>query len=374
MMPRTPDIDAVITILTRLVGFRTITDGPNLDMIDWVQGFLDDAGFAVTHIPSPCGTKAGLLAKYGTGDGGVLYAAHSDVVPVAGQNWSDDPFKLRQDGDRLIGRGATDMKGFLACVLAHAQQLNTSPPDRPFMIALSWDEEIGCRGIPHMIDHVIPTLGRPDLVIVGEPTDMHLCIGHKGKAAYKAICTGEAGHSALAPQFKNALHDAAKVITALQDVQAEVASQGPRDDAYEIAYSTLHAGKMTGGVALNIVPQHAEIDFEIRFLAADDPDQILAQIAAKAPRGVRLEKQNAYPGFSADPSREHCKHVAQFLEVKTPMKVTFGTEAGFFAALGLDTVVCGPGSMTEDGHQPDEGVAMEQLGKCAQFIQGLSNE
>ena len=372
MTPCTPDIENITEILTRLVGFRTITNGPNLDMIDWVQSFLSDAGFSVTRIPSPCDTKAGLLAKFGTGDGGILYSAHSDVVPVTGQNWSGDPFTLRQDGDRLVGRGATDMKGFLACVLAHAQRLKLSPPDRPFMIALSWDEEIGCRGIPHMIDQVIPTLGRPDLVIVGEPTEMQLCIGHKGKAAYKAICTGEAGHSALAPQFKNALHDAAKVIDALQNVQANVASHGPRDDAYDIAYSTIHAGKMTGGVALNIVPEHAEIDFEIRFLAADDPEQIFAQIAAKAPKDVRFEKQNAYPGFMIDPSSSICEHAAQFLDIKAPMKVAFGTEAGFFAKLGLDTVVCGPGSMTADGHQPDEGVVIEQLCKCSQYIRALS--
>ncbi|MEP3639807.1 MAG: M20/M25/M40 family metallo-hydrolase [Paracoccaceae bacterium] len=300
----TPDIADVTEILTRLVGFETITNGPNLDMIDWVQDFLTNAGFIVTRIPSPCGKKAGLLAKFGTGEGGVLYSAHSDVVPVAGQNWLGDPFAVRQDGDRLIGRGATDMKGFIACVLAHAQQLNASPPERPFMIALSWDEEIGCRGIPHMIDQVIPILGRPDLVIVGEPTEMQLCVGHKGKAAYRAICAGEAGHSALAPRFKNALHDAATVISVLQEVQADVAKNGPQDDAYDVAYSTIHAGKMAGNVAQNIVPEHAEIDFEIRFLAADDPEDIMAQIAGKTPSGVRLEKQNSYPGFKADPTSD----------------------------------------------------------------------
>ena len=196
----TPDIERVTEILTRLVGFETITNGPNLDMIDWLQDFLTNAGFTVTRIPSPCGTKAGLLAKYGTGEGGVLYSAHSDVVPVAGQNWSGDPFALRPDGDRLIGRGTTDMKGFLACVLAHSELLNASPSKQPIMIALSWDEEIGCRGISHMIDQVILTLGRPDLVIVGEPTEMQLCVGHKGKAAYKA----------KKPALKTLYHSAAK--------------------------------------------------------------------------------------------------------------------------------------------------------------------
>ena len=131
---------------------------------------------------------------------------------------------------------------------------------------------------------------------------------------------------------------------------------------------------MTGGVALNIVPERAEIDFEIRFLAADDPEQILGQIATKAPEGVRLEKQCAYPGFMTDPSSCMCEHAAQFLDVKTPIKVAFGTEAGFFAELGLDTIVCGPGSMTADGHQPDEGLVIEQLYKCTQFIRLLSGQ
>ena len=130
---------------------------------------------------------------------------------------------------------------------------------------------------------------------------------------------------------------------------------------------------MTGGVALNIVPEHAEIDFEIRFLAADDPEDIMAQIAGKTPGGVRLEKQNSYPGFKADPTSDACKRTVQLLDVKTPMKVGFGTEAGFFAALGLDTIVCGPGSMTKDGHQPDEGVAIEQLKSCTRFVSQLSN-
>ncbi|SDL23632.1 Peptidase dimerisation domain-containing protein [Aliiruegeria lutimaris] len=207
-----------IELLARLVGFRSVTDGPNLDLVDWVQGYLAEAGFEVTRIPSACGTKAGLLARFGAGPGGVLLSSHADVVPVVGQQWQSDPFTLLEQGDRLVGRGTTDMKGFLACALALAGRLKSSPPKRPVMVALSWDEEIGCRGISEMIEHVIPVLGRPNLVIVGEPTGMRLCTGHKGKASYRATCRGEPGHSAMAPIYRNALHLAADLIQALRRV------------------------------------------------------------------------------------------------------------------------------------------------------------
>lgn len=368
------DLSDVIDILATLVGFATLTNGPNLDLINWVEDVLTDASFAVTRIPSPCGTKAGLLAKFGQGDGGVLYSAHSDVVPIAGQDWTSDAFKLRREGDRLIGRGTTDMKGFLACVLAQAKTLHDSPPAKPVMIALSWDEEIGCRGIPHMIDHVIPTLGRPDLVIVGEPTEMQLCLGHKGKASYRATCHGETGHSALAPNFRNALHVAADVVAALRDTQAALAQHGARDPNYDIAYSTIHAGKMSGGTALNIVPERAVIDFEVRHIAAESASAIIAQLRQRLPQHVTLEQTNAYPGFEAAMPNLFKRDISGIYKQAPPIKVGFGTEAGFFAGLGLQTVVCGPGSMKQDGHQPNEGVTIAQLRSCSEalsFISGL---
>ncbi|WP_293577668.1 acetylornithine deacetylase [Phaeobacter sp.] len=362
------ELQDITEILARLVGFRTLTDGPNLDLINWVEAFLTNAGFEVTRITAPCGDKAGLLAKFGTGDGGVLYSAHSDVVPVAGQSWSADPFVLRPSGTRLIGRGTTDMKGFLACVLAEAQTLRSNAPAKPFMIALSWDEEIGCRGIPQMIDHVLPCLGRPDLAIIGEPTEMRLCLGHKGKASYRAICQGEAGHSALAPNFQNALHPAAEVILSLRDLQTQLAQNGARDDGYTIPYATAHVGMMSGGVALNIVPEHAEIAFEIRHLSDEDPDALLAGTISTLPAGVSITQTGAYPGLNADPHHPAIRALLPFLTDASPIKVAFGTEAGFFAGLGLPSVVIGPGSMAKDGHKADEGIELAQLEACRIFI------
>ena len=365
------NLDDIIDILAQLVGFQTLTGEPNLELVDWVQSFLETAGFRVKRIVSPCGRKAGLLAKLGDGNGGLLYSAHSDVVPVTGQDWSTDPFTLQRHGDRIIGRGTTDTKGFLACVLAQAKTLRDTLPVKPFMIALTWDEEIGCRGIPHMIDQVVPILGTPDIVIVGEPTEMQLCLGHKGKASYKAICTGEAGHSALAPNFQNALHPAAQFILAITDLQAQLAKNGAKDDAFAIPYSTVHAGIMNGGVALNIVPDHAEITFEIRHLAFEEPADILEELISTSPKGIKIQKINVYPGLNADELDPVWAAVQAKTGVSGPIKVAFGTEAGFFANIGLRTAVIGPGSMARDGHQPNEGIDLDQLQSCHDFCTQL---
>lgn len=365
------DLDDIVDILAQLVGFQTLTDGPNLDLINWVQSFLKSAGFRVTRIPSPCGRKAGLLAKFGDGNGGILYSAHSDVVPITGQDWTADPFTLQRNGDRVIGRGTTDMKGFLACVLAQAKNLRDTLPAKPFMIALSWDEEIGCRGIPHMIDQVVPVLGHPDLVIVGEPTEMQLCLGHKGKASYQAVCSGVAGHSALAPNFQNALHLAAEFILATSDLQARLAKNGAKDDAFDIPYSTVHAGIMKGGRALNIVPDRAEISFEIRHLVSEEPADLLKELVAIGPKGIEIQQINQYPGLNADAADPVWSRVQAQTGVSGLIKVAFGTEAGFFANIGLRTAVIGPGSMARDGHQADEGIDISQLLSCRDFCAQL---
>lgn len=363
----TRDMTRIPDILRRLIGFRSIAGQPNLDLIDWVRGFLADAGFQVTVVPSRDGSKAGLLARFGDGDGGTLFSAHTDVVPVDGQDWSADPFVLREAGGRLYGRGTTDMKGFIACVLALAGTCRDRPPAQPVLIALSWDEELGCRGIPEMIDAVIPTLGRPDLCIVGEPTSLRLVLGHKGKASYRAETTGEAGHSAMALHYTNALHLAADVIGTLRQGQADLAARGAQDPAFDPPCSTVHAGVMRGGVALNIVPDHAEILFEIRHLAAETPEAILSGLAL--PDGVRITRTGQYPGLATPPSDPMVQAFARHLPDPAPTVVAFGTEAGYFAGLGIPTVVCGPGTM-RDGHQPDESVETAELDRCLALIAG----
>lgn len=367
------DLARALAIFEELIAFPTVSSQSNLSLIDRVESLLTGAGFAVTRIPAASGDKAGLLARFGAGEGGVLWSAHSDVVPVEGQDWTLPPFALTRRGGRLHGRGTTDMKGFLACVLAQAEALRDHPPRRPMLIALSWDEEVGVRGIREMIGHVIPVLGRPDLCIVGEPTLMRPGIGHKGKASYRAICRGEAGHSALAPKFTNALHLAADLIGALRAEQARLASEGAQDEDQDPACSTVHAGVMSGGVALNIVPDRAEVEFEIRHLAAETPESILAGIGARLPSGIEITETGAYPGLASDPSDPAIAGCIAVLDDPRPVKVAFGTEAGYFAGLGIPTLVCGPGTMA-DGHQPDESIAESELQRCLAFIGRMRGE
>ncbi|WP_126979150.1 acetylornithine deacetylase [Frigidibacter oleivorans] len=352
-------------ILATLVGFSTITGGPNGDMVDWVRRFLDGQGFRTWRLGSADGLKAGLLARRGEGEGGLLCSAHSDVVPVEGQDWSRDPFRLETRDGRHFGRGTTDMKGFIACFLTVVQNLPAGRQRLPLAFALSWDEEIGCRGIAEMIDRVVPTLGRPAMCIVGEPTSLRLVTAHKGKASYRAVASGEPGHSAMAPRFRNALHPAADLVCAIRDRQARIAASGPQDPRYDPAFSTIHAGVLRGGSALNIVPDRAELLFEIRHLAAETPEAILATL--DVPDAVTITETGRYPGLDTDPARPELTAFAALLPDPSPGTVAFGTEAGFFAAQGIPTVVWGPGTM-RDGHQPDESIAVDQMEGCIRIL------
>lgn len=362
--------DRIVALLSKLVSFETVSAHSNLALIDWAEAFLSDAGFEVTRVRAAEGDKAGLLARFGAGEGGVLFSAHTDVVPVEGQSWTVAPFTASVRDGRVFGRGSTDMKGFIACVLALAGTFRDHPPAMPVMIALSWDEEVGCRGIPQMIDRVVPVLGRPDLCIVGEPTSLRLCLGHKGKASYRALCHGTAGHSAMAPRFTNALHLAADLISALRSAQNRLAHEGAYDSTFDPPYSTVHAGVMRGGTALNIVPDKAEVLFEIRHLAAETPDTILSQIVAGLPEGIEIAQTGSYPGLSASEDDPAVRAFASLLPDAQPVTVAFGTEAGFYAKAGLTTVVWGPGTM-DDGHQPDESIAISELAGCVDVLARL---
>lgn len=369
-----------IEILERLVAFDTVSDRSNRALVDFVQDLLQSSGSAVTRVPDPTGTKAGLFASIGPEGAGVLLSAHTDVVPVAGQAWSRDPFALTAEGARLYGRGTTDMKGFLAAMLAAAEHAARAPLREPLKMAISYDEEVGCLGIAHMIGGMQAAIGLPRAAFVGEPTQMQVAIGHKGKQALRALCHGQAGHSAQAPQFTNALHLAAGFIAELRQMQDWLAAHGAQDVAYDVPCSTVHVGRLTGGTALNIVPDRAEMALEFRHLAQDSPDVLLARIMAAAGRAaapfgdtgwIDIEPQAAYPGL-ATASDAPVVAWAQDLAGQTgTTKVGFGTEAGFFDALGVPSVVCGPGSMTGQGHKPDEFITRDQLAECDRMLTRL---
>ena len=368
-------------ILDRLIAFPTVSADSNLNIIDFIQDFLTERGYSVTKVPDASGQKAGLFASIGPSDKqGVMLSGHTDVVPAAGQNWHRDPFRLGREGNRLYGRGTTDMKGYLASMMAAADAASRVALKEPLKLAFSYDEEVGCVGIQSMIGELQQSIGLPRACLVGEPTEMQIAVGHKGKLALQAECFGTNGHSALAPKFLNALHLGADFISGLREVQAELERSGARDEAYDIPYSTVHAGKMNGGTALNIVPDKAMVEFEIRHLAADAPEQILEdinQIAKTCVEQVKLDfpeaeiritRKTAYPGLNVQKEDGIVARAQTWGQVSGSTKVAFGTEAGFFAGLGIPTVVCGPGSMDGQGHKPDEYIEIAQLEACDRML------
>ncbi|WP_420546735.1 acetylornithine deacetylase [Curvivirga sp.] len=378
-------------ILEKLLSFQTVSLSPNMELIHFIGNLLADHNIEAQIIGEETGTRANLYATvYGTeltvetaSTGGVVLSGHSDVVPIAGQNWTVDPFTLTEKDSRYYGRGTADMKGFLAsairtCLIASKQPLKT-----PLHLAVSFDEEIGCVGVRHLIERLKDAPMKPHFCIIGEPTSLGVATGHKGKTALRATCIGLEGHSAMAPNFLNALHLGADLIKALQDIQDDLAKNGAQDNDYDIPCSTIHVGKMSGGVALNIVPNECILDFEIRNLAADKPEDIIQRVKDAAKlitenarekadcADIKIEVVNSYPGLNTNPGADIVSFVKSLRGENKNFKIAFGTEGGLFdQILNIPTVVCGPGSM-DQGHKPDEFVSVEQIELCDQMLDRL---
>jgi acetylornithine deacetylase len=371
-------------ILNRLLAFDTVSSQPNLALMNYVRALLEAEGIGVTLIPDDSGGKANLYATVGPqGLGGVMLSGHTDVVPVDGQAWTVPPFAMTERDGKVYGRGAADMKGFVACAVAAMRTAARRPLKVPLHLALSYDEEIGCMGVRSLIDMLADAPVKPRFCIVGEPTGMQVATGHKGKLALRATCTGREGHSALAPLALNALHLAADFLGAVRRLQADVAATGLRDGDYDVPYSTLHVGKMSGGVQVNIVPNHATLDFEIRSLAGEDVAALIARLEAAAEAivaplrqefpeaAIQIERLWDYPGLGTPSDAGVVNFVKGLTGANGTIKVAFGTEGGLFhQRLGIPTVICGPGSMAQ-GHKPDEFVTLEQLARCNAMLAAL---
>jgi len=371
-------------ILRELIALPTISSNPNRELIDRCAGLLRDAGAEVVLLEADSGQKANLYATIGPRDRpGVLLSGHTDVVPVDGQDWSVPPFEMTEHEGKLYGRGTADMKGFVASALVAALAASRRHLQTPLHLAFSYDEEIGCVGVRSLVEMLAKAPFRPRMCIVGEPTSMDVATGHKGKAALHARFRGREAHSALAPTGLNAIHLACDFVASLRELQSEIEREGPRDDDYDVPYSTVHVGRIEGGIALNIVPNTASVQFEIRHLAADDPAAIIERIKTRAAAivashttqfpeaDIAIEITNTYPGLDTPLGAEVVSFVKALTRGNATKKVAFGTEGGLFdTELGIPTVVCGPGSM-EQGHKPDEFVSERQLAQCDTMLATL---
>jgi acetylornithine deacetylase len=374
----------MLELLDRLIAFPTVSRDPNRELIEFVRQFLAERGIGSNLYLAEDGRKANLFATIGPRDrSGVMLSGHTDVVLVDGQSWSKDPFRMTLADEKAYGRGATDMKGFLACTLLLAHRAAQENLATPIHLALSHDEEVGCIGVRSMIDGLAASAVRPRFAIVGEPTSMRIAVGHKGKIAARATCCGVAAHSALAPRALNAIHLACEFVDALRERQDRIEREGPRDGDYDVPYTTLHVGRIDGGTALNIVPNRCTVDFEIRNIEQDDAgailDCLMNEAAAIAGRHrdafpqahIGIDVFNDYPGLATPADAEVVRFVGSLVPSQDLSKVDFGTEGGlFWKRLGVPVVVCGPGSM-DQGHKPDEFIVVDQLEVCDRMMERL---
>lgn len=370
--------------LKTLVAFDTTSRESNLQLIECVRDYL--AGFDVSCelIYNEPRSKANLFATIGPADvPGIVLSGHTDVVPVDGQPWSVPPFELTEREGKLYGRGAADMKGYIACVLALVPSLVKASLRRPVHIALSYDEEVGCLGVRSLLKVLEQRPVKPMLCIIGEPTELKPVLGHKGKLAMRCDIHGEACHSAYAPLGVNAIEYAAELIGELGRIGHRLKAPEHHDARFDPPFSTVQTGVISGGKALNIVPADCRFDFEIRALPSYDPSDVAQQLKAYAEQHVlprmravseqseiRFSELSAYPGLATEAHSEAAELIAALCGSRAFGTVAFGTEGGLFDAAGIPTVVCGPGSM-DQGHKPDEFISVEQLNGCDALLQRL---
>ncbi|MGC8102719.1 acetylornithine deacetylase [Metapseudomonas otitidis] len=374
-----------LDLLERLVAFPTVSRDSNLALIGFIRDYLAGQGVASELFLNAEGTKANLFATLGPSDrGGVVLSGHTDVVPVDGQTWTRDPFRLSESEGRLYGRGTADMKGFIASVLAAVPAFLAQPLRLPVHLAFSYDEEVGCLGVRSLLDALAQRPNRPRLCLIGEPTELRPVLGHKGKLAMRCQVHGAACHSAYAPQGVNAIEYAARLIGHLGEIGEELARPEHHDPRFDPPYSTVQTGLIEGGRALNIVPAECRFDFEVRALPGFDAQQVATRLdryaqAELVPRmqavqpgtGIRLEPLGSYPGLATDAASEAAELVALISGSRDFGTVAFGTEGGLFHEAGIPTVVCGPGSM-DQGHKPDEFVTLAQLEACDAMLLRLA--
>ena len=379
LIPSTPTLQT----LGELIAFETVTRRSNLDLIDWAEARLRRLGARVFRDFNEDRTRANLFATLGEGPGGWVFSGHSDVVPVDGQAWSSDPFRAEIRDGRLYGRGACDMKGFIAVVMAQAEQWPAARLNVPVHVALTYDEESGCLGAPGLMRALQAHGVRPHACVVGEPTGMQVVTAHKGGRVYRCRVHGHAAHSSLTPQGVNAIEYAARLIAFIQELGSREQGRGARDERYPVPFTTISTNTIEGGNGRNIVPASCEFYFDYRYLPGTPAGKLIDLIQAYArehlePQMKRVAPQAGFefectgdiPALSASETQEVTR-ITQALSRGRPLgAVAFGTEAGFFQRAGIPTVLCGPGDI-EQAHRPDEYVELSQLYRCEQFVAGL---
>ncbi|WP_372887612.1 acetylornithine deacetylase [Shimia sp.] len=372
-------------ILADLIAFPTVSADSNLAMIAYLAERLESCGARVEVLHDPGGTKANLFATLGPeGDGGLVLSGHSDVVPVSDQDWTSDPFTMVERDGRLYGRGSCDMKGFIAATLAMAPEFAARGLTRPLHFAFTYDEETGCIGAGQLAEDLARRGLRPSLAVIGEPTSMRIIEGHKGCCEYSTRFQGLEGHGSAPDRGVNAVEYAVRYVARLLELRHSLKGMAPADSRFEPPWTTINIGALHGGSVHNVIAPRARVDWEMRPVQGGDAvfvkaemqryveDELLPAMRAVFPgAAIETEIVGEVAGLIPAERNEARRILAELTGANGADLVPFGTEAGIFQALGMDVVVCGPGSI-DQAHKADEYLALDQLSQCLDLLRGLA--
>jgi acetylornithine deacetylase len=370
-------------MLAHLVKFDTTSRDGNIPLIEFVEAYLD--GWDIPHfrVDYEAGKKTNLFATIGPDiAGGIVLSGHTDVVPVDGQNWKSNPFELVERDARLFGRGSCDMKGFVAVALAMVPKFKSANLKTPIHLALSCDEEVGCKGVRPLVAHIRDHMKKPRLVIVGEPTSMQVVNAHKAALTFSTEVTGLEAHSSLTDQGVNAIMVAGELLSEINRIRQDLTERGDPTGRFNPPYSTIHVGVIEGGTAKNIIPRKCSFQWETRLLPTADMKEVperfenfsrqlepaMQKIADEV--GILNQQTNAVPGLAPE-ENSPAEHLALHLaEANGTHAVSYCTEAGLFQQIGIPAIICGPGSI-EQAHKPDEYIDVSEMQKCETFMARL---
>ena len=386
-MERKSVLADTIRTLGQLIAYPTVSTDSNMAMIRYLAERLESAGARVEVMQDATGAKANIWATLGPDvDGGIVLSGHTDVVPVADQPWTSDPFAMAERDGRLYGRGTCDMKGFIAACLTVAPELAKRVKDRPIHFAFTHDEETGCIGAGHLVAALQARDTRPALAIIGEPTEMRIIEGHKGCYEYTTEFKGLEGHGSSPDQGVNAVENAARYVARLLGLREQLKARAPDGSRFRPPWTTINVGALHGGVAHNVIASRASIDWEMRPVASADAEDVKDDLAGYTsdfllPAMQAIDPQAAINTLTIgevaglEPMAINAARdlVTELTGANTADVVAFGTEAGLFQSLGLDVVVCGPGSINQ-AHKADEFLSLDQLQACLDMLSRLARQ
>jgi acetylornithine deacetylase len=370
--------------IDKLVGFNTVSSQSNLELIDYIAAYLKANDIEPTIIYNDEKTKANLFATIGPDlAGGIVLSGHTDVVPVEGQNWSSDPFTVREADGKLYGRGTADMKSFIAIVLSALPKIKAANLTHPIHFAFSYDEEVGCLGVQSMVRHMADHLAPPRLVVVGEPTMMQVATAHKGQHVSKTRIWGKEAHSSRPDDGVNAVAVAADMIQFITQMAEDTKANGAKDNAFDPPYTSFNIGPISGGSAFNIISNYCEFDWEFRPVPNDNSDTILDKYNRYLNNTVKVKLQEKFsecnienevwaylPPLKAEPGSDGEALALKLANKNDTTVVAFGTEGGHFQNIDYPVAVCGPGDIAQ-AHKPDEFIALDQIKAGEKFIDRL---